>query len=82
MSASAKKIKVIDLPEDVEGPDCNIIINSSLLMTLLQKLTKCPQCNEKVNIRHSIKCPLDLPTFLVSNVYLVIGLIVFQHRKL
>ena len=58
-SLSAKKLK---LPSDsivvnndvVESKECNIIINSSLLINFFGKLCKCPNCGSHLKIIHDI----------------------------
>ena len=43
ISASAKKLKVINVPTQVETPECNIFMNTTLTK-FMEKLCKCPEC--------------------------------------
>ena len=54
MSASAKKLKTINVPTQVEAPECNIIMNSTLLVKFIEKLSKCPECGDNINIVHEV----------------------------
>ena len=56
-SASAKKLKTINESEiEVDAPiDCNVIINTALFISLFEKLSTCPECGDKVDIRHDVK---------------------------
>ena len=46
ISASAKKIRTVNVPTETEAaPSCNIIINTGLFLNALKKLIiKCPEC--------------------------------------
>ena len=55
-SASAKKLKSIAVPEAVEAPiNCNIIVNTSLMATFFEKLSKCPLCCECIEIQYDVE---------------------------
>ena len=52
ISASAKKLKVINVPTQVETPECNIFMNTTLIVKFMEKLCKCPECGDNINIVH------------------------------
>ena len=54
MSASAKKIKPINVPTQVEAPECNVFMNTTLLVDFINKLSKCPECGNNINIVHEV----------------------------
>ena len=58
-SLSAKKLKlssdsIVVNNDVVESKECNIIINSSLLINFFGKLCKCPNCGSHLKIIHDI----------------------------
>ena len=65
MSASAKKIQAVDVPKETDlAPECNIIINTGILLNFLEKLVvKCPECGCNVVITHENKMKYGLTHF-------------------
>ena len=57
ISASAKKLKTINESEiEVDASIyCNVIINTALFISSFEKLSKFPECGDKVDIRHDTK---------------------------
>ena len=54
ISASAKKLKVINVSTQVETPECNIFMNTTLIVKFMEKLCKCPECGDNINIVHEV----------------------------
>ena len=49
--------------------DCNIIINITLMIEFFEKLCKCPNCGEKIDINHDHKRKRWLAHFLTTQCY-------------
>ena len=61
ISASAKNLKVINVPTQVET-ECNIFMNTTLVK-FMEKLCKCPECGDNINIVHEVATKKGLVHF-------------------
>ena len=71
VSASRKKLKLDHQSEDTppvsaDNIDCNLIINTKLMIEFFKKLCKCPDCGNNIDIIHDHKRKRGLAHFLTS----------------
>ena len=78
VSASRKKLKLDHQSEDTppvsaDNIDCNLIINTKLMIEFFKKLCKCPDCGNNIDIVHDHKRKRGVAHFLTSKCTSLIG---------
>jgi len=80
-SSSSQKIDLSFLDDNsdeesqVPVKECNVIINTDLLMSLILMIGRCPECDATVNITHdSMICRKRKDIYFPSTVLIVLGL--------
>ena len=55
-SSSSKKLKTIPVPvlDGNDAPECYVFMNTNLMVTFMEKLSKCPKCGDGVTVIHDV----------------------------